>query len=155
MTGCNPFYIPSSCHPVILSSRHPGIPSAHAPLHHLHQLLRIERLAHGGKGGDIATNRREDQELAVLTLHLLQNALVYINTLMLQRVLGEAAWVTRLTVEDLRAFVCAEFDVQRRKFAEQIALPLMERVKQGTCLRGLGFKRLDEAGRGLDRPGYR
>ena len=56
-----------------------------------------------GKGGDIATNRREDQELAVLTLHLLQNALVYINTLMLQRVLGEAAWATRLTVEDLRA----------------------------------------------------
>ena len=56
-----------------------------------------------GKGGDIATNRREDQELAVLTLHLLQNALVYINTLMLQRVLGEAAWATRLTAEDLRA----------------------------------------------------
>ena len=56
-----------------------------------------------GKGGDIATNRREDQELAVLALHLLQNALVYINTLMLQRVLGEAAWATRLTVADLRA----------------------------------------------------
>jgi len=56
-----------------------------------------------GKGGDIATNRREDQELAMLALHLLQNALVYINTLMLQRVLREAAWETRLTVEDLRA----------------------------------------------------
>jgi hypothetical protein len=56
-----------------------------------------------GKGGEIATNRREDQELAMLALHLLQNALVYINTLMLQRVLREAAWETRLTVEDLRA----------------------------------------------------
>jgi TnpA family transposase len=56
-----------------------------------------------GKGGEIATNRREDQELSMLTLHLLQNALVYINTLMLQRVLSETAWVTRLTVEDLRA----------------------------------------------------
>ena len=56
-----------------------------------------------GKGGDIATNRREDQEVAMLALHLLQNALVYINTLMLQRVLSEAAWGTRLTVEDLRA----------------------------------------------------
>src|SRR5262245_7727483 len=32
-----------------------------------------------------------------------QNALVYINTLMLQRVLSEVAWATRLTVEDLRA----------------------------------------------------
>jgi hypothetical protein len=56
-----------------------------------------------GTGGDIATHRREDQELAMLALHLLQNALVYINTLMLQRVLREAAWETRLTVEDLRA----------------------------------------------------
>lgn len=56
-----------------------------------------------GTGGDIATNRREDQELAMLALHLLQNALVYIKTLMLQRVLREAAWETRLTVEDLRA----------------------------------------------------
>src|SRR2546430_14086429 len=56
-----------------------------------------------GKGGDIATNRREDQELAMLALHLLQNALVYINTLMLQRVLREAALETRVTVEDLRA----------------------------------------------------
>jgi len=56
-----------------------------------------------GKGGEIAMNWREDQELAMLALHLLQNALVYINTLMLQRVLSEAAWATRLTVEDLRA----------------------------------------------------
>jgi TnpA family transposase len=56
-----------------------------------------------GKGGEIATNRREDQELSMLTLHLLQNALVYINTLMLQRVLSETAWLTRLTMEDLRA----------------------------------------------------
>jgi hypothetical protein len=39
----------------------------------------------------------------MLALHLLQNALVYINTLMLQRVLSEATWATRLTVEDLRA----------------------------------------------------
>jgi Tn3 transposase DDE domain len=56
-----------------------------------------------GKGGDIATNRRDDQELAMLTLHLLQNALVYTNTLMRQRVLSEAAWDNRLTPEDLRA----------------------------------------------------
>jgi TnpA family transposase len=35
-----------------------------------------------GKGGEIATNRLEDQEMSVLSLHLLQNCLVYINTLM-------------------------------------------------------------------------
>ena len=37
-----------------------------------------------GKSGEIATNRLDDQELSVLSLHLLQACLVYINTLMLQ-----------------------------------------------------------------------
>jgi TnpA family transposase len=55
-----------------------------------------------GKGGEIATNRREAQELTMLALHLLQNSLVYINTLMLQQVLTEDTWENRLTQEDLR-----------------------------------------------------
>jgi TnpA family transposase len=42
-----------------------------------------------GKGGEIATNRMEDQEMAVLSLHLLQNCLMYINTIMFQNVLSE------------------------------------------------------------------
>jgi Tn3 transposase DDE domain len=42
-------------------------------------------------------------QLAVLALHLLQNAMVYINTLMMQRVLSEEAWIQRMTVDDLRA----------------------------------------------------
>jgi len=46
-----------------------------------------------GKGGEIATNRLEDQELAVLCLHLLQISLVYINTLMIQQVLSQAQWI--------------------------------------------------------------
>jgi TnpA family transposase len=33
-----------------------------------------------GKGGEIATNNREEQEIAILSLHLLQICLVYINT---------------------------------------------------------------------------
>ena len=37
-----------------------------------------------GRGGDMATNRLEDQEMAMLALHLLQISLVYINTLMVQ-----------------------------------------------------------------------
>lgn len=56
-----------------------------------------------GKGGEIATNRREDQELAVLSLHLLQVALVYINTLMLQKVLADPHWLNRMNGEDFRA----------------------------------------------------
>ena len=38
----------------------------------------------------------------MLALHLLQNCLVFINTLMIQRVLREAAWEQRLTAEDLQ-----------------------------------------------------
>ena len=56
-----------------------------------------------GKGGEIATNRMEDQEMAVLSLHLLQNCLVYINTIMFQNVLSEKKWFDLMTPEDLRA----------------------------------------------------
>lgn len=56
-----------------------------------------------GKGGEIASNRMEDQEMAVLALHLLQNCLVYVNTLMLQQLLCEPGWAGRMTREDWRA----------------------------------------------------
>jgi TnpA family transposase len=36
----------------------------------------------------MVSNRREDHEISMLALHLLQNCMVYINTLMLQQVLG-------------------------------------------------------------------
>lgn len=55
-----------------------------------------------GKGGEVATNRLEDQEISVLALHLLQNCLVYVNTRMLQSVLGNPAWAMRMTPEDHR-----------------------------------------------------
>ena len=55
-----------------------------------------------GKSGEIATNRLDDQELSVLSLHLLQSCLVYINTLMLQDILGEPAWADPLTPADRR-----------------------------------------------------
>lgn len=56
-----------------------------------------------GKSGEIATNRLEDQETAVLSLHLPQACLVYINTLMIQQVLTDPSWRARMTTEDLRA----------------------------------------------------
>jgi TnpA family transposase len=56
-----------------------------------------------GKSGEIATNRLEDQEQAVLALHLLQMCLVYVNTLMIQEVLAESAWMDCMTAEDFRA----------------------------------------------------
>jgi TnpA family transposase len=56
-----------------------------------------------GKSGEIATNRLDAQEQAVLALHLLQMCLVYVNTLMIQEVLAEPAWIDRMTAEDFRA----------------------------------------------------
>lgn len=56
-----------------------------------------------GKGGEFASNRLETQELSVLSLHLLQNCLVYVNTLMIQSVLAKPYWEKRLTETDLRA----------------------------------------------------
>jgi TnpA family transposase len=55
-----------------------------------------------GKGGDIATNHRDEQELSVLCLRILQAALVYVNTLMVQDVLADETWADRLTAEDKR-----------------------------------------------------
>jgi hypothetical protein len=56
-----------------------------------------------GKGGEISTNRLEEQEVSVLALHLLQACLVYVNTLMIQSVLAEPAWAARMTPRDLSA----------------------------------------------------
>jgi TnpA family transposase len=55
-----------------------------------------------GKGGEVASNRLDDQEVSVHALHLLQSCLVYVNTLMLQRVLAEPAWMARMTPADAR-----------------------------------------------------
>ena len=55
-----------------------------------------------GKGGEVASNRLDDQEVSVHALHLLQSCLVYVNTLMLQRVLAEPAWMARMTPADVR-----------------------------------------------------
>ena len=63
-----------------------------------------------GKAREISTNRREDQELAMLCLHLLQNSLVYVNTLMLQSVLSYPQWVTRLTREDKRGITALFYE---------------------------------------------
>jgi TnpA family transposase len=56
-----------------------------------------------GKGGEFTSNKQEDQGVLMLSLHLLQISLVYINTLMMQQVLSEPAWQGRLTLTDLRA----------------------------------------------------
>jgi TnpA family transposase len=56
-----------------------------------------------GEGGELSSNRLEDQELSLLALHLLQLCLIYVNTLMIQRVLAEPIWRQRMQVIDYRA----------------------------------------------------
>ena len=56
-----------------------------------------------GKTGEISTNNLEEQEISILCLHLLQNCLIYINTLMIQEILSKDKWYRKMTPEDFRA----------------------------------------------------
>ena len=56
-----------------------------------------------GRSNEFASNQRSEQVLSMLSLHLLQVCLVYINTLMLQSVLIEPDWSSVMTTEDKRA----------------------------------------------------
>jgi TnpA family transposase len=56
-----------------------------------------------GRVGKLCTNREEDQEISLLSLHLLQASLVYINTIMIQEVLGKQQLFERMTPRDLAA----------------------------------------------------
>jgi TnpA family transposase len=55
-----------------------------------------------GKGGELGGQHPDDQEVAMLALHLLQNCLVFVNTLMLQEILATERWRDRLEPADLR-----------------------------------------------------
>ena len=55
-----------------------------------------------GNRGQLTSNRQDERELSVLCLRILQASLVYINTLMLQEILGEAGRIEQLTAADRR-----------------------------------------------------
>jgi TnpA family transposase len=55
-----------------------------------------------GNRGEISSNDVDAQEVAILSMHLLQVCLVYINTLMVQEVLAEPKWFERMTASDWR-----------------------------------------------------
>jgi len=58
---------------------------------------RVNTVIFFGKSGDFATNRRDQQQLGMLALHILQAALVDINTLMIQDILADPEWQDVLT----------------------------------------------------------
>lgn len=76
-----------------------------------------------GKHSELTRAERGDQEIAVLALHLLQSALVYLNTLM-QRVLAEPAWaahdrprpraLTPLFWSHVNPYGCFDLDMNAR-----------------------------------------
>ena len=53
-----------------------------------------------GRQSHLTSSRYDEQVLSSLSLHLLQNSLVYINTLMLQQVLEQPQWLERMTDRD-------------------------------------------------------
>ncbi|WP_423835527.1 Tn3 family transposase [Streptomyces tubbatahanensis] len=66
------------------------------------RLLPTRRCSYG-KDGDLAGADKESQEVSMLALHLLQSALVHVNTLLMQEVLADPKWADRLTDADQRA----------------------------------------------------
>lgn len=56
-----------------------------------------------GKLGEISTNIKKEQELAIVCLHLLQACMAYINTIIFQNILSRPEWQNVLTPEDKRA----------------------------------------------------
>jgi hypothetical protein len=53
--------------------------------------------------GELATNSREQQEIVTLSLQLLQNCLMLINTILVERTIEREVLWERLSAEDLRA----------------------------------------------------
>ena len=83
---------------------------SHALRREIHEGLNtIERwngandFVYFARRGEMTSNRREDHEISMLSLHLLQNCMVYVNTLMLQEILAQPHWQGRLSETDLRA----------------------------------------------------
>ena len=66
-------------------------------------MIQLEKCSEYGKGGDLTGPDREHAEVSMLALHLLQAALVHLNTALLQIILAEPQWQARMTDADRRA----------------------------------------------------
>jgi hypothetical protein len=97
--------------------------------------------------GELVSNRVEDYELSMLALHLLQNCMVYINTLMMQQVLARPHWAERLTAADLRALAPLIWEhvnpYGRYELNMETRLDLQSKWPLVTRLLGEGHGRLD------------
>jgi hypothetical protein len=87
---------------------------------------RVNDVIFFAKSGEFATNRREQQQLGMLAVHILQAALVYVNTLMPQDILAEPERQDVLTAEDQRGLT-ALFWAHVRPYGE-ITLNMTKRL---------------------------
>lgn len=76
----------------------------HEGLNTVEQWNSVNTYIFYGKNSEIRSNSIEDQEVSALSLQLLQNCLVYMNTLMVQEVLydNNRYWLNKMTLEDFR-----------------------------------------------------
>ncbi|HDR6319023.1 TPA: Tn3 family transposase [Bacillus thuringiensis] len=76
----------------------------HEGLNTVEQWNSVNTYIFYGKNSEIRSNSIEDQEVSALSLQLLQNCLVYMNTLMVQEVLydNNQYWLKKMTPEDYR-----------------------------------------------------
>src|SRR6202453_4115398 len=83
----------------------------------IHESLNIVEMVNStiryifyGKLGEISSNNKDDQELSIACLHLLQACLAYINTMIIQSVLSDPKWEKLLTLEDRRALTSSLYE---------------------------------------------
>lgn len=103
---------------------------------------RVNTVIFFGKSGEFATNRRDQQQLGMLALHILQAALVYINTLMVQDILAEPEWQDVLTAEDRRGLT-ALFWAHVRPYGE-ITLNMPKRLASAPAIHPTSIARPPE-----------
>lgn len=75
----------------------------HASQNIVERLNSIMDFIFYGKVGEISSNDKEEQELSIVCLHLLQACMGYVNTLLVQEILTQPSWRDVLTPEDKRA----------------------------------------------------
>jgi TnpA family transposase len=74
----------------------------HAGLNVVENWNGTVEFVHYGRKTEVVSNDPEVQELSILCLHLLQNTIILSNTVMVERVLQEAAFLDRLAPEERR-----------------------------------------------------
>jgi TnpA family transposase len=80
-----------------------------------------------GKNSEITSNHLDDQEISMLSLHLLQNSILYINTLLVEELLQDPCWINQLSKEDYRALT-ALFYLHINPYGT-FELDLLKRIK--------------------------